>query len=137
MKNALLILSLLFAGCAAAPAEPPRAPELRQPGVVQLHADRTSSTTVLLTLRNDSARAVGYNLCATMMERRSGSDWTVVPSDIACTLELRTIGPGGSTTFTRRVPATLPAGEYRFVTQVESPLGTRPEAITSNTITVS
>lgn len=136
MKNALLIVSLILAGCSQLPTEPGRTGDVVQGGSIELQAERTSPATILLTLRNDSGSTIGYNLCTTSMERRSGNSWNVVPSDGACTMELRTLGSGNSATYTREIPGGLPPGEYRFVTQVESPLGGGHERIVSNTITV-
>lgn len=136
MKSALLILSLILAGCSGRPTEPPRTGEIRHPGVVQLRAERTSPTAILLTLRNESGGLIGYNLCTTAMERRSGDSWNAVPSDGVCTMELRTLASGGTATYTRQMPANLPAGDYRFVTRIEIPLGGGHDRIVSNTITI-
>jgi hypothetical protein len=136
MKHALLILSMVLAGCSQLPTEPGRTADAQQPGTVQLQAERTSPTTVLLTLRNDSGSALGYNLCTTAMERQSGGSWNDVPSDGACTMELRILASGNTATYTRQIPAGLPSGEYRFVTQIESPLGSTQTRIASNTISL-
>ena len=40
-----------------------------------------------------------------------------------CTMELRTLNPGHDATFEKRLPSPLAAGDYRYVTGVESPLG--------------
>jgi hypothetical protein len=73
----------------------------------------------LLTLENRSADRVGYNLCVSTLERRSGEQWEeFLPSPI-CTMELRSLGPGQRATFPRQIEESLPAGKYRFVTGVE------------------
>jgi len=77
--------------------------------------------TVVLTLTNGSAEAVGYNLCTGTLERREGDDWRPIPSDRVCTMELRTLEPGRQDTFRLQLPAGITAGEYRFRTAVELP----------------
>ena len=47
-----------------------------------------------LLLRNGSAQAIGYNLCASTLERRSGDGWQPVASQRVCTMELRLLGRG-------------------------------------------
>lgn len=140
MKSVLIVLSLVLplflVACSQLPTDPQQNDEVQQPGAVQLQAERTSPTTILLTLRNQSASSIGYNLCSSAFERRSGSDWQRVPSDLVCTAELRILAAGDSATFTRQIASDLPAGDYRFVTQVESPLGGRGVRIVSNTITI-
>jgi len=46
-----------------------------------------------------------------------------VPTDEVCTMEWRTLPAGQDATFEKRLPDNLPAGEYRYVTAVEIPLG--------------
>lgn len=75
--------------------------------------------TVELTLSNDSAEAVGYNLCSSGLERASGGTWQPVPSDRVCTMELRTLEPGTEASFAMELQEGLAAGEYRFSTTVE------------------
>src|SRR5690606_32748356 len=53
--------------------------------------------TATLTLRNGSEETVGYNLCASSLFRQAGADaWEPVPEDRFCTMELRTLPPGGA-----------------------------------------
>jgi hypothetical protein len=78
---------------------------------------------VTLTLRNDSTVAVAYNLCTSGLERRRDGGWETVPEDRVCTMELRSLGPGAQDRYTVRLPAALPAGEYRYQTSIELPVG--------------
>ena len=121
----LLFTTLLFAACA---------PVTSSPGI-HFTAERVSSDTVRLALDNGTQSQIGYNLCTSALERRSGSDWIPVQTDDVCTMELRTLNPGADATFEKKLPATLPAGEYRYSTRVESPLGSAGTTVTTNTFT--
>jgi predicted carbohydrate-binding protein with CBM5 and CBM33 domain len=109
-KMAMLLLSLALvltgvAGCAASSAE--------SNDQVTLTAARTGQR-VLLTLRNGSATPVSYNLCSSTLQR--GLSWEAVETDEVCTMELRTLEPGGTATFEKTLPSELRSGEYRYVT---------------------
>ena len=52
-----------------------------------------------------------------------------------CTMELRTLNPGADATLEKQLPASLPSGEYRYVTNVESPLGSAQTGVASNAFT--
>lgn len=80
---------------------------------------------ITLTLTNRSDRQIGYNLCPAVLDRRVGGEWQEHPERPAevCTMELRILEPGASDTFRHTLPATLPAGSYRFRLGVEWPLG--------------
>jgi hypothetical protein len=107
-KLIVLLLSLaMLAGCATSGAEI---------NGVTLTAARTGSK-VLLTLRNDSASPVGYNLCSSALQR--GPAWEPVETGDVCTMEIRTLQPGDSATFEKTLPSDLPAGEYRYVTNID------------------
>ena len=136
MRNLTVIACLILAACTQLPTEPQTA-EAREESPLQLHAQRTSESAIVLTLRNESPATVGYNLCSSTLERRAGGSWQTVPEEIVCTRELRTLPPSGSATFDRHVPRTLAPGEYRFVTQVESPLGGGTTIVASNTLTIT
>lgn len=93
---------------------------------------------ITLTLRNRSDRQLGYNLCPVAIERRDGDEWELrqeQPAE-ACTMELRILDPGAEDTFQHTMPATLPAGTYRFRAQVEWPLGDEQVNIASETFEV-
>jgi hypothetical protein len=88
------------------------------PAAVTLDATVSQGRALELALRNGSSRAIGYNLCASGLERRSEDGWQPVPSTRVCTMELRTLAPGGAARF-RAPPEALPPGEYRAVTRVD------------------
>ena len=136
MRSLTVIACLILAACTQLPTEPQTA-QAHEESPLQLHAQRTSESTIVLTLRNESRATVGYNLCSSTLERRVAGSWQTVPEEIVCTRELRTLAAGASATFDRHVRPTLAPGEYRFVTQVESPLGGRMATIASNTLTIS
>ena len=108
-KPTMLLLALMtVAGCAMAAAES---------ADVTLSAAR-SGQQVLLTLRNGSATPVSYNLCSSRLQRAPG--WEPVETDEVCTMELRTLQPGGSATFEKTLPSDLRPGEYRYMTNVDA-----------------
>jgi len=84
-----------------------------------------------LTLDNGESHQIGYNLCSSLLERRDGTMWTAVPTDEVCTAVLLTLNPGRDATFEKRLPSDLPAGEYRYRTSIESPLGMPMTVITT------
>lgn len=87
-----------------------------------------------LTLSNGSQQAIGYNLCTSQLQTVSGS---VVRTDRVCTLELRTLEPGRTTTYSYELPTGLPAGQYRFTTDVERMQTGGRTSVTSNAFQVS
>jgi hypothetical protein len=128
MKFFTIVLALALSACA---------PLQSRDGAVTLDAERVSPETVRLTLRNGSASAVGYNLCASVLEHETGTTWSQVRTDDVCTMELRTLAAGESATFDKRLPTDLPAGDYRYLTSVESPLGTAQSGIASDSFPVT
>ena len=89
---------------------------------VRLRIEPTAAApgdSVALVLDNGSAEIVGYNLCTTTLDRRSGEAWEPVASDRVCTMELRMLQPGQEARITLALPADLAPGEYRAVTGVE------------------
>lgn len=76
--------------------------------------------TMTLILRNDSQDELGYNLCTSELSRQAADDtWNPVPSDRACTMELRSLSPRQRATFRVDLPADLEPGTYRFATRFE------------------
>ena len=71
-----------------------------------------------LRLRNDSAQAVGYNLCASSLERKVGQSWQPVASQRICTMELRSLPPGQEARYSL-VLEQLPPGEYRATARLD------------------
>jgi hypothetical protein len=91
------------------------------PQDVVLRAQPTPATaggSLTLVLENGSGEQVGYNLCASSLDRRVAEEWQPVPSDRVCTMELRILEPGGEADFTLDLPTDLPTGEYRATTDV-------------------
>lgn len=109
---------------ACAPHEPADGPG----GVAELRVSEDevlAGGEVMLTLVNRSDRDLGYNLCPAALERRVAGEWVdepLRPAEI-CTMELRLLSPGDSAHYRHTVPSALAAGEYRFRTGVEAPLG--------------
>lgn len=128
MKFLTVVLALVLSACA---------PLQSRDGAVTLDAERVSPEMVRLTLRNGTASPVGYNLCSSVLEHETGTTWSQVRTGEVCTMELRTLAPGDSATFDKRLPADLPAGDYRYLTSVESPLGTAQAGIASDSFPVS
>ncbi|HEU4522186.1 MAG TPA: hypothetical protein VFT12_09300 [Thermoanaerobaculia bacterium] len=132
MKSVCLMLSLFVIACAPAATAPPAGDQTAPPASpsgVMFSAERVATGSIRLALDNGSSQPIGYNLCHSSLQRRTGSEWTSVPGDEICTMEIRTLNPGHDATFEKRLPAGLAAGEYRYVTNVESPLGTPQSAV--------
>lgn len=93
--------------------------------------------TVTLVLRNDSQDELGYNLCTSELSRQTGDDaWDPVPSDRACTMELRSLSPRQRATFRIDLPADLAPGTYRFETSVERMARNARETVATEPFTV-
>ncbi len=113
-----LLLALDTTAChAAAPAA--------DTDTLMLHTDRriySAGQEVRLTLNNQLQQPVGVNLCASTLERREKNRWIVVPQPPgeACPMLLRILGPGETDEHGFRFDRALPAGEYRFRTEVEN-----------------
>lgn len=118
-----LLAALLVAACAPVTSTSP----------IRLGAEPVAPDTIRLTLDNGTTSPIGYNLCASGLQQRSGSNWEPYHTDDVCTMELRTLNPGADATYEKRLPANLPGGEYRYVTSVESPLGGSQVTLDSNT----
>jgi hypothetical protein len=93
---------------------------------VELTATVSQELSLELALRNGSARAIGYNLCASTLERRSGDRWQPVASQRICTMELRSLAPGGEARYRVSVE-NVPPGEYRARARID---GNPPEVAT-------
>jgi hypothetical protein len=115
-RRCALALGLIVAAGCAPVRTAPASPE------IQLAVERSATSpgdSLVLVLENSSGAPVGYNLCASGLERRQGGEWQVVPSDRVCTMELRTLSPGAQTRYPLAPSPELPPGEYRAVTGVE------------------
>lgn len=127
MRMMAVMLTIMLASCSGAPAANQSAPATL--GGVTLTAEK-SGDDVRLTLANGSADPVGYNLCSSRLLQRTGDGWTNVPTGLICTMEIRTLAAGASDSFTHTLPAA--AGEYRFETRVEIPVGESATQVASN-----
>jgi hypothetical protein len=122
MKLATVVmLGLLLAACAPVTPAPPAGARV---DAVTLAAERVGTDRFRLILQNGFDGSVGYNLCTSALQRRSGSTWEHVRTDDVCTMEMRSLPAGQDATFEKRLPAALAAGEYRYLTSVEIPIGT-------------
>lgn len=136
MRTVLVCFAFLFAACAPVQAPPPAESTSGNPSRVLLSVELLSRTAARLTLDNGERNPVGYNLCTSTLERRAGTTWTVVRTDEVCTMQLATLNPGADATFQKSLPPNVPAGEYRYVTSVESPLGTAQRSVASKPFTL-
>jgi hypothetical protein len=125
-------LLLVLVACAPATSAPPPADGS---SAVHFAAERVSSGVIRLSLDNGEHHPIGYNLCPSALQRRSGAEWVNIPSDQVCTMQLNTLNPGADATFEKQLPASLPAGEYRYVTSIESPLGSTMTGIATSPFT--
>ena len=135
MKIASLVcvLVLAFAACTSMQSSIPPPAEPSTDGV-RFSVEQVSPGVMRLMLDNGAPHRIGYNLCASVLERRSGSSWVQAGTDI-CTMQLLTLNPGADATFEKR-PGTLPAGDYRYATRIESPLDSPPTTIATAPFTV-
>ena len=79
-------------------------------------ARASPGATMTLTLTNNAGSPVGYNLCTSTIEPTSGQP---VQSDRVCTMEIRTLDPDKSATYSYDLPKTIALGTYRFSTRIE------------------
>jgi hypothetical protein len=86
---------------------------------------------VRLSLDNGETSAIGYNLCASELQRDTGANWESVATDEVCTQQMLALNPGNDATFEKRLPVTLPPGDYRFVTRIENPFGGTQSTLTT------
>ena len=111
----VLTLAILVLGCAACASQG-----------VTLTAAVSQERSLQLSLRNGSAQAIGYNLCASSLERRSEGRWQAVPTQRVCTMELRSLPPGGAARYQVSLED-VPSGEYRARARID---GHPPEVAT-------
>jgi hypothetical protein len=135
MRFIASFLTIVFAACTTAPADPPPPASSTIAGV-RLSAERVSPGIIRLALDNGAPHQIGYNLCSSALQRRSGSTWEPVGTGEICTMELRTLNPGFDATFEKTLPSGLAAGEYRYITNVESPLGTKQTGVVTDSFRV-
>jgi hypothetical protein len=139
--STLLFLAVLGCQQTTAPSDP-------DPGLGAGDPDRVLTTdqgsypagaTASLRLKNPFSQALGYNLCSSVLERHSDGAWRTAESesDRVCTMELRTVQPGGTATYNRPLSSRLPAGDYRFRTTVEKMNAGTREPVVSNTFRIT
>ena len=124
----------------AAPAPGQPAPNQSAPvptGSVSLSAAparAAAGSAMTLTLRNGSSETLGYNLCTSGLQTGAGA---AVPSDRICTMELRTLQPAASASYSWELPADLAPGRYRFTTGIEWMDSNRRGSVHSNNFEVA
>lgn len=120
------------------PAQPPGQDPPAQPNSsISLSASPQSvraGATVALRLANGSSQQIGYNLCTSGIQTSAGQP---VRTDRVCTMELRTLDPDKSATYSYDLPDNLAPGSYRFTTGVEWMAAGNRTSVTSNGITVT
>jgi hypothetical protein len=121
MRFTAPFLALALVSCAPVGTSPQSGSGDARAELVTLSTERLATDRVRLILRNGYNGPVGYNLCSSGLEKRAGSTWEPVRTDEFCTMEIRTLPGGQDATFEKRLPASLSAGEYRYVTSVEIP----------------
>jgi hypothetical protein len=134
MRVFVSVLAAVLTLPACAPVPPP-SPAAAVSGVV-LTAEPAGAGTVRLILDNGARDPIGYNLCASTLQRHDGLRWSPIRTDEVCTMELRILEPGRSATFDKTIPAGLSPGEYRYVTSVEDPLGGAQRTLASGSFGV-
>jgi hypothetical protein len=113
------ITSALLIGLLGACASPRADTPATDVGLDVEPASVVAGESVTLVLANGSPAPIGYNLCASRLERRSGEGWEGVRSDRVCTLEIRSLAAGEEARFAVDLPSDLATGPYRFSTSVE------------------
>lgn len=115
----LMVTTLLLAACGSSV----RAPASDGVTLSVTPASVEAGDDVTLTLRNATSAEVGYNLCASGLERMEGGSWMQVQSDRVCTMELRSLAAGQEARYELELDDDLPAGEYRFTTRFDAMAG--------------
>ena len=121
----LPLAALLALGCSSSPTDSaPGLPvaELRDAEGITFAAHRPAyrrGDTATIVLRNGTGQSLGYNLCFSSREQRTGGSWTRIYPLRICTMELRILAPGAETFLKEPITAEWQPGEYRMVTVVE------------------
>jgi hypothetical protein len=132
MKSLAFALVLAFAACAPVQSTMPP-PAGSSNDAVRFSVERESSGVARLMLDNGAPHRIGYNLCASALQRRTATGWSEGMTDI-CTMQLNVLEPGADATYEKRPELT--AGEYRYVTRIENPLGSPPQTIATEPFVV-
>ena len=135
------LMVFLLAACASVPTEAGD-PSLAEGGTeATLRTGATqyrAGATAELILTNTFSEQIGYNLCSAALERNRNGSWAAVdPEGRVCTLELRILEPGATTTYRWDLPANLAPGEYRFRTTIHEMVGQATRVVTSNSFQVT
>jgi len=140
-----LLPAILMSGCTSTVGSASPTTKGTGPSRVSLTTDASvyhPGARVGTTLRNDSERLVGYNLCFAnlKLERRSDRGWDVVRADLwpdkntACTTELRLLHRGGIDDGQIYLPKDLTPGTYRLIAALE--IENAHEQVASDSFTV-
>jgi hypothetical protein len=114
MRATLTTCLLLIAACSLPLRTSPDSEE------VELRVEAAAARdSVRLVLSNDSNEEVGFNLCTSALERRTGAAWEPVAEDRVCTMELRLLPVGREAAYTLGIPAGLTPGVYRYRAGIE------------------
>ena len=121
----LPLAALLALGCSSSTTDSAPGRQLSPlPGAILITFEAERSTyrqgdTATILLRNGTSQSLGYNLCHSSREIRTGGSWKRVALNRPCTLELRTLAPGAETHYREPITAEWQPGEYRLATTVE------------------
>jgi hypothetical protein len=115
VKLRMLVPFFLLTACATS------GNDAAEPGLSMSASPTTVSPggSVTLTLSNQTAWPVGYNLCTSALQREAAGSWQAVPEDRICTMELRMLDPGGRSQLELQLPPTLEPGQYRYTANIE------------------
>ena len=108
-------------------------------GGVRLTADETAyapGSDVLLQLVNETDGVVGYNLCMAALEQETPDGWQPAGESEMCTMIQNGLEPGDSAAYTKTLAADLPAGRYRYATDVERRATGRREQVATDAFAV-
>ena len=129
IRSAGLLLLLTIAACAIpTPGKGPLA--------ITLQAVPARDGSITLDLRNSSGKTVGYNLCASTLERNRGGAWEATGSERVCTLQIRNIAHGQSESYSYVPQPRLVPGEYRVTTLIDVAGRERGHKVASEPFTV-
>lgn len=132
MRSLLLLTSLLAAACAA---PLPAGPAERQARAIRLNVEPQESGEFLLTLENHARRPIGYNLCRSMLERKTGESWQPFQQP-ECPEDVHELRAGDTAAIAHRVDRLLEPGVYRYTTRIERPLGSEPVDVMTDSFVV-
>jgi hypothetical protein len=129
-----LIALVALAACNGLPGDP-------DPVDVAYQADRhayTPQDSIATTLVNTSNADVGYNLCTSTLESRSGGGWTRVERtpEHPCALVLFVLAAGESAAWREPATAVPGPGTYRLRTGIETPVSGRRIDVVTEPFTV-